>query len=309
MIHENHPNKAFFQLLNRWAQKPKQDFALDAFNTLVVVACNPEQRDRNLSHLLLQSRDFKIFPPVGKKNRERIKVSHAARKDQPDDEMSNAVERIDLTVRLLCSGLHTTHDIHFSHVRMNSVKRKHNFNLPSAIFLPPDPHGMGFDQENVVPLDKRNCKKTLIFQHKTHASKNVDFKMRSSKNVCFNPSNVDAPKFCNREKTTMDQTPTHALKSNSLDLSATICAPKRPLQNSPCNPSMAKKQQMFIDSSTKATEKSPKLVNSLPKTDEPETTPAHSFHARPLLGCHVPQCFQKRIWRNTRTLRSGFEAV
>ena len=67
IVHKNHPNKAFFQLLNRWAQKPKQDFALDAFNTLVVVACNPEQRNRNLSHLLLQSRDFKIFPPVGKK--------------------------------------------------------------------------------------------------------------------------------------------------------------------------------------------------------------------------------------------------
>ena len=67
IVHENHPNKAFSQLLNRWAQKHKQDFLLDSFNTLVFLACNPEQSNQNLSpHLLLKSCDFTIKPP-GKK--------------------------------------------------------------------------------------------------------------------------------------------------------------------------------------------------------------------------------------------------
>ena len=67
MIHQNCPNRAFFQLLNRWAQKHKQDFLLDSFNTLVFLACNPEQSNQNLSpHLLLKSCDFTIKPPRGK---------------------------------------------------------------------------------------------------------------------------------------------------------------------------------------------------------------------------------------------------
>ena len=70
---------------------------------------------------------------------------------------------------MLCSGLHTTHDICFSHGRMNSVKRKHDSNLPSAIFFPPDSHGLGFDPESDVPPDERHREKTSICQHKTRA--------------------------------------------------------------------------------------------------------------------------------------------
>ena len=67
LIHDNYPNRAFFQLLNRWSRKHKHDFSLDSFNTLVVLACNLEQSNCNLSHLLLKSRNFTIMPPGKKK--------------------------------------------------------------------------------------------------------------------------------------------------------------------------------------------------------------------------------------------------
>ena len=67
------------------------------------------------------------------------------------------------------------------------------------------------------------------------------------------------------------------------------------------DPSMAKKQRMFIDSSTKATEKSQKSVDLSPQTVEPKTTPAHSFHAKPLLGYHMPQLINRNLYFNSRT--------
>ena len=299
MIHENYPNRAFFQLLNRWARKPKQDFSLDSFNTLVVLACNLEQSNRNLSHLLLKSRDFTIKPPR-KFTRERIKVTYAASpKGQRKDHMDDAVDRIELTIRLLYSGLHTTHGIYFSQVRMNSVKTKHDLNLPSVIFLPPDLRDTGFHPTKLLPPDERNRKNTATSQHETRVSQNVDVTTRASKKLDLNPNYIDTPKCCNREKTIIAQSQTRALKSKCLDSLATVCSPKRPLQNLPDNPATTKKPRTFIDSSQKSQKTSA----------EPQTMPAYSFHTSSLLGYHMPQCFKQRIWRNIRTQRLGFEVV
>ena len=267
IIHDNYPNRAFFQLLNRWARKHKQDFSLDSFNTLVVLACNLEQSNCNLSHLLLNSRDFIILPPG--KTRQKIMVKYAApEKGKHVDPLDNAVDRIDLTIRLLYSGSHSTHDIYFSRVRMNSVKTKHDLTLPKAIFLPPDLDNTGSKSKSLDLLAN---------------SKNVEFDLLgNSKNVDFNPNKIS-------------QSQTRASKSKSLDSLATICAPKRPLQNSPDNNNMTKTKKRCTtnDSSTNSMEKSQNSMEISPKTSvQPQIKPAYSFNTSPLLGYHMPQSFK-----------------
>ena len=106
------------------------------------------------------------------------------------------------------------------------------------------------------------------------------------------------------------QSQTRALKSKSLDLLATVCAPKCLLQNLLDNPAMAKKPRMVVDSSTKLIEQSIESINNLQSTAvKSQTMPAYSFHTSPLLGYHMPQCFKQHIWQNIRTQRLGFEVV
>ena len=136
ILYRNYPNRAFFQLLSRWARKKgTRDFSLDAFNTLVIVASNLE--NSNLSHLLLNSRDFKIKPKRISRRR-RIHVSYIASEDDRKVHSEKIIDKIDLSIRLMYSSLHSTHDIYFSQIRMNSVKSKRDINIPSAISLLPD---------------------------------------------------------------------------------------------------------------------------------------------------------------------------
>ena len=103
---------------------------------------------------------------------------------------------------------------------------------------------------------------------------------------------------------------TRALKTNSLDLLATVCAQKRYLETSSYDPVREKKPRTFIDSRTKSTKKSHNSFDCESENSvEPQTMPTYSFHALPLLGYHMPHCFKQRIWQNIRTQRLGFEVV
>ena len=119
------PQRAFFQLLTRWARRRKLDFAKDAINTIVVL--NSHFPGQTLANFLLNSRDFKIQPPNGKKQGSPVRVSFVR---TPKHEC--IVDTVDREIQLMYCGIATTHNVFFSQVRMSSVRNEKTFRIPNT---------------------------------------------------------------------------------------------------------------------------------------------------------------------------------
>ena len=122
-IFNHHTQRAFFQLLSRWARRKKCHFMNDAFNTLLVLI-HPFP-GKQLSAFLLESRDFRIGPPKNK--RRKVRVSYIAVGDQ------SMVQKIDREILLTYCNVSMTHSIFLSRVRMASVRHEQVFSVDAEV--------------------------------------------------------------------------------------------------------------------------------------------------------------------------------
>ena len=125
-------------------KKKKCDFTKDALNTTAVLNTNlpsehsviqkPDPKSRTSKHkpdpltqFLRQSRNFCIKPKLGKAPH-CIATQHL----RDNDNCGIVVDRLDIAVGLMCCDVSSTHDMHFSQVRMNSVRNKTLFDVLGA---------------------------------------------------------------------------------------------------------------------------------------------------------------------------------
>ena len=114
------PQRAFFQLLTRWARQKKNDFAMEAIYTLMVL--NSHFPKQSMVNFLLNARDFKIQPTNN--TRAQIHVSYVR-----SEKHEHIVKTIDHEIQLMYCGIATAHNVFFSKVRMDSVRDTHTFQI------------------------------------------------------------------------------------------------------------------------------------------------------------------------------------
>ena len=136
-IVEAYPHKAFFQLLNRWARRKKQDFCKEALNT--ILAMNAHFPGQTIIQFINESRTFEVRPIT--KKRKALYLTYCAQRMSDNKNSAKQYRqfcaedialKIDISVRLMYCGLTGTHDMNLSNVRMSSVNKDHKFCIPTS---------------------------------------------------------------------------------------------------------------------------------------------------------------------------------
>ena len=127
------PNKCFYQLVTRWSRKRKLDYIKDSLNTVLVLKYHFQ--NMSLQVFLDNCRDITVIQPrktPKKKHKKKLSMSTNTNTNRRGVANSDhIVNKIIVSVRLICKGIISIEDITLLRVRMNVVAAPPTFTLPS----------------------------------------------------------------------------------------------------------------------------------------------------------------------------------
>ena len=261
-----------------------------------------------MTDFLLNCRVFEILPPT--KNRNRLSYNFVAKEDTGGPKCKSkkatvkkdgsfnerVVDKIDFTIQLLYSSMEDKHNLSFTRVRMDSVKRnKEKHTLQPKSMLAPEINEVNFQSPIVdrTPNDKDLHTSRIVTpaKRKRNISMGVDSLAtlpaainigKKARNLCFEADE----RTINQRSMTNDFC--HGGSFGS------------------CNEN---RQTHFMDDYDEESVDKSENATSVESVNEESTrlTPQFTFHSAPVMGLHLPQSFKNRIWRNLKLLRLGYE--
>jgi len=121
------PQRALFSILQRWSQKPKNHFLMDAINEVTVLASHYGQL--RMDQFLDKARTWQVCPANSSKTgRKKLLLSYVpANTDQTKYE--HIALKVDVSLKLMTTTMKGIEDVIFTRYKRNSVSKPVQFKL------------------------------------------------------------------------------------------------------------------------------------------------------------------------------------